>query len=192
MPMRPTAIALALCLASCPVAQAQKSRRAPIVHVKIVGDYAGRTVIAYREDGGQAQVTDRVVVAFDWHARDSRIVGAPSIENEKSQNAGFRNVETNCPPPVARGHYEHLDARLVRVGGSDLIEIVGPRTYPAVDVTAYCRGAWAKKSVAARTEEAVERIGMPVVESMPHGMPFPVKAGNWTWTFTVGPAKSAP
>ena len=62
-------------------------------------------------------------------------------------------------------------------------ELKGTRSFPEVQVTAYCQGAWAKKTVRAKQAPAVENVAMiegddPTV--------FSIKLDNgWTWSYVT-------
>lgn len=172
--------------------------RAKVVHFHAVGSYHGQTVIAHNEPGGQATVTDQVTLDFDWDVREEKLAGAVRLSNEKSASTDFRNVERTCPAPKPHGEYEHLSATEARNGGVGGIEIVGQRSYPLIDVTAFCRGSWVRKTVPAKQESVKEFLAVPRIELL--GMPgLPIsgdvqvsadgksiilKAGSWTWTMT--------
>lgn len=187
------------CLAH-PLAHAAEPRwdRAKVVHFHAVGLYNGQTVIAHNEPGGQATVTDRLTLDFDWDVREEKLAGAVRFGNEKSASTDFRNVERSCPAPKPHGEYEHLTATEARNSSVGGIEIVGQRSYPLIDVTAFCRGSWVKKTVPAKQEQVNEFLAVPRVELLgmpglpmsgevavsPDGKSIIMKAGLWTWTMT--------
>lgn len=170
---------------------------AKVVHYKIVGAYQAQAVIAYQEDGGQATVTDRVLLEFDWDPGSEKLLGPVAIQNVKSEVKDLRNVERSCPPPLPKGDYEHIEVTGARDDGASGLQLSGKRSYPLIDVTAYCQGSWAKKTVPAKQETVTETV--PVLAAMALAMPnspdspitvapdrksFAVKAGGWTWTYT--------
>ena len=174
MTVRNILLAAALSTAGGTAAHAQ------VVHFKVTGVYQGQTVIAYKETGGQATVTDRVALEFDWDTRKQLVVGPVRIQNARSEVKDLRNVERSCPPPSPKGAYEHIEVTEAKDTGAGTLELKGIRSYPDIEVTAYCQGSWAKKTVRARQEPVVEHVGLLTegVES------FSVKAGDWNWTYT--------
>ena len=175
-----------------------KFQNAKVVHYHLEGLYQGRTIIAYMEDGGQADVTDKVAIDVDWDANAKKMVGAPKIVNAKSTIQGLYNVEAKCPKPVPAGDYEHIEATQLKATDTDeLLELRGTTSFPQIQVTAFCQGSWAKKMVAAK--QAPISININIFEAgmlaFPSGtLPgltvaadhksFSFKLENWTWTYT--------
>ncbi|MFM9915293.1 MAG: hypothetical protein ACKVOX_05755 [Rhizobacter sp.] len=153
---------------------------AQVLHFTVTGDYLAQTVIAYQETGGQATVKDRVVLDFDKNSRTGQI-GPVSIRNFPSESKDFRNVERSCPPPAPQGTYEHIEVTSAVYDGSGVVALKGARSYPEVQVTAYCQGSWARKTIRARQEQVIENVALidgdePTV--------FSIKLDNgWTWTY---------
>jgi len=176
---------------------------AKVVRYQVAGVYRAQTVIAYQETGGQATVTDRVLLEFDWDPGREKLLGPVKIGNAKSELKDLRNVERSCPPPVPKGDYEHIEVAKATDSDSGTLELSGKRSYPLIDVTAYCQGSWAKKTIPARQEEVVEHVAVPAAMALamplspdgpitvaPDRKSFTVKAGDWTWTYTPSiPAK---
>jgi len=194
-----------------PPLAAQQTRQGPtapwdtakVIHYHIVASYKARTIIAYQEDGGQADVTDRVTVDFDWNVRDGKIVGTAQFVNAKSELKNLQNVEKSCPPPVPKGDFEYIDVSQVRSNGDPSIELLGTTSYPNIDVTAMCQGSSYKLSVAAKQEPIVIMIpileasmlalpipaGIPLSQENPFGVSADKKSllavsGDWTFTYT--------
>jgi hypothetical protein len=175
-----------------------KFQNAKVVHYHLEGVYQGRTIIAYKEDGGQANVTDKVSIDLDWDTKTKKMIGVPKIVNSKTTIQGLFNVEATCPKPVPAGDYEHMEAtQLTATGTDELLELRGTTSFPQIQVTAYCQGSWAKKMVAAKqapisTEINIFEAGMV---AFPSGMvpdltvaadhkSFTFKLDKWTWTYT--------
>ena len=60
-----------------------KWTEAKVVHYRVVGEFS-RTIGILAEDGpsgGNAPVTDRVEIEFDWNQENNKIVGKPVIRN---------------------------------------------------------------------------------------------------------------
>ncbi len=185
MRLRHATLAVPFALAALAASAAQP--KTDTFHVRMEGAYQARTVIAYQDNSGQADVTDRVILEFDWHDREHRFVTPPRLENVKSKVTGLRNVETSCPPPAPNGDYEHFDATAVKSRGGTTLDIVGVRRYPETRVTRYCQGSWKKATVPARTEEVVLHAGVPTLRQVRQGSPVSMKLGDWTWSFLVTP-----
>lgn len=164
------------------VSMASTAARADIVHYRIVADYKAKTVIAYKEEGGQAIVTDRYILDLDYDLRSSKVVGPVKIQNFKSTSSNFQNVERSCPAPTPHGDYEHFDVTSAKDNGYSQLELTGTRSYPAIDVTADCQGSWHKRSVAAKTETVNETIGLIDLDEGTFTVP---DTKDWTWTFTA-------
>ena len=176
MPVTRKAIVFGLALLALTSAQAQT------LHFKVTGDYEARTIIAYQEDGGQATVKDKVVLEFDKDIKTGK-VGPVKVVNFSSTSNEFRNVEKSCPPPAAKGNYEHLDVASVTCDGSGTFEMKGTRSFPEVAVTAYCQGSWAKKTVKPKQIPASEFVAM-IEGNDP--TTFTIKLDNgWTWTYVT-------
>lgn len=161
---------------------------AEAVRIRVHGDYKAQTVIAYRENGGQATVKDQVEFEVDWDIREQKVIGPITFKNFKSEVSDLRNVELTCPPPKPMGEFEFIDITSVVDGGLGSIEIKGIRTYPEIDVTADCQGAWNRKHVKAKKEEVVEQGAMVDIDSGT----FTLATGgpdqtDWNWTYTVIP-----
>lgn len=164
---------------------AAAAAHADIVHYKIVADYKAKTIIAYKEDGGQAIVTDRYILDLDYDLSKSKVIGPIKIQNFKSHASNFQNVEKSCPAPAPHGEYEHFEVSSAKDNGYSQLDLTGTRSYPSVDVTADCQGSWHKKSVPAKTETVTETIGLVDMEEGTFTVP---DTKEWTWTFTATPS----
>jgi hypothetical protein len=171
-------------LSATVMALASAAAQAEVVHYRIVAGYKAKTVIAYKESGGQAIVTDRYVLDLDYDLRTSKVVGPIKIQNFKSHSSDFQNVEKSCPGPAPHGEYEHFDLTAAKDNGYSQLELTGTRTYPAIDVTADCQGAWHRRSVGARTETVTVSIGLVEMDRGTFVVP---DTQDWTWTFTATP-----
>jgi len=167
-------IALMFALAGSAQAHAQA------LHFKVTGDYQAQTVIAFEETGGQATVKDRVIVEFDKDTKTGKVSNV-RFQNFPSESTDFRNVERSCPPPSPKGMYEHIDVTSVTYDGSGAFEIKGSRSYPEVQVTAYCQGSWAKKTIKAKQAPASTYLAM--IEGNDPTV-FSIKLDDgWTWSY---------
>ena len=70
---------------------------AQTLHFKVTGEFKARTIIAYQEEGGQATVTDKIVLEFDKDIKTGK-VGPVTFVNFPSTSSEFRNVEKSCRP----------------------------------------------------------------------------------------------
>jgi hypothetical protein len=169
---------------------------AEIVRYHIVGVYQAQTnVIGNSNDIGYADVGDRVTIDLKWKLSESRLVGTPTIRNEKSTVSNLRNYEPKCRPPVLKGEYEHWDLLGVKDGMGGALELTVQTTYPAADVAQFCTGK--DKPVPGSVKKHSEELS--VLSPVMFGMPLPDsdnlriskdrkslihKSGGWTWTFT--------
>ncbi len=156
------------------------SVHAQVMHYKIVGEYRAQTVIAYQETGGQATVKDSVQLELDWDSDKQKVIGPVHIQNAKSELSDLRNVERSCPPPSPKGAYEHIEVTEAKDNGYGTLELKGTRSYPEVQVTAFCQGVGVRKTIPAKQEFVTEGVAMlnGNVSS------FSVQAGDWKWTYT--------
>jgi len=155
---------------------------AQAIHFKVTGDYLAQTVIAHEETGGQATVKDRLILEFDKDIKSGK-VGPVRIQNFPSESRDFRNVERSCPPPSPKGSYEHIEVTSVTYDGYGTFDLKGTRSYPEVQVTAFCQGSWVKKTVPAKQIAAVEHLAMIEVDGP---TVFNVKLDDgWTWNYVT-------
>lgn len=158
------------------------SASAQTLHFKVTGEYKARTIIAYQEEGGQATVKDKLVLEFDKDTKTGK-VGPVTFVNFPSTSSEFRNVEKSCPAPAAKGNYEHFEVTGVTYDGYSNFELKGTRSYPEVDVTAYCQGSWAKKTIKAKQTTAKEYVAM--IEGNDPTV-FSITLDNgWTWNYVT-------
>jgi hypothetical protein len=158
------------------------SLAAQTLHFKVTGDYQAQTIIAYQEDGGQATVKDRVIIEFDKDIKSGK-VGPVSIQNFPSESKDFRNVEKKCPPPTPKGNYEHIEVTSVTYDGYGAFLLKGTRSFPEVQVTAYCQGSWAKKTVPTKRTPAETYVAM--IEGNEPTV-FNIKLDDgWTWNYVT-------
>jgi hypothetical protein len=156
--------------------------QAQVLHFKVTGDYKAQTVIAFEETGGQATVSDRVIVEFDKDTKTGKVANL-RFQNFPSTASDLRNVERSCPPPAPKGAYEHLDVTGVTYDGSGTFELKGTRSYPEIQVTAYCQGSWAKKTVKAKQAPAQQYLAM--IEGNEPTV-FTIKLDDgWTWNYVT-------
>ena len=194
-----TAVSLAPLLASRPHAQDMdvmaKWASADVIKYHIVGVYSAKTDVVAGIEIGYADVTDRVVIDLTWKLSENKLVGTPTVANEKSTLKNLSNYEPKCNPPTLKGDYEHYTLLSIKEGpaGSPVMEV--QRVYPAANVIQFCTGA--PKPVAGKTETTVEEFG--VVSPMLFAVPLTgnkevtisadkksivVTKGGWTWTYT--------
>lgn len=170
---------------------------ADAIRYHIVGVYQSRTdVVAGGNDVGYADVTDRVVIDLRWKLAGSKLVGSPTVLNEKSVVLNLRNYDSKCMPPVLKGEYEHYDVLAIEVTPFGGLALNVQTTYPAAEVVQFCSGR--HKAVPGKRETRTDELTM--VSPVMLGMPLPdsgtvhvspdkkslvVKKGDgWTWTYT--------
>jgi hypothetical protein len=169
---------------------------ADVITYRIVGVYSAKTdVVAGSSDVGYADVTDRVVIDLTWKLSEMKLVGTPTVANEKSGVTNLANFEAKCSPPTLKGEYEHSTVLSIKEGLAGSLDMQVQRSYPAANVIQFCTGA--PKAVAAKTETQPEEL--TVVSPMIFAMPATgnkdvtvspdeksiiVKKGGWTWTYT--------
>src|SRR5215471_15161235 len=168
---------------------------ADVIKYHIVGVYSAKTDILAGTEIGYADVTDRVVIDLTWKVSAGKLIGTPTITNEKSVIKNLTNFEPKCNPPTLKGEYEHYTLVSITDGptGTPMMQV--QRVYPAANVIQFCTGA--PKAVAGKTETEVEEFG--VVSPMLFAMPLTdnkeisispdkksiiVKRKGWTWTYT--------
>jgi len=152
------------------------------LHFRVTGEYLALTVIAYEETGGQATVKDKVVLEFDKDIKTGK-VGPVTVQNFPSESKDFRNVEKSCPPPSPKGNYEHFDVTTAVYDGYGAFKLTGTRSFPEIQVTAYCQGSWAKKTIPARKTSAEEYLALIEGDDP---TTFTIKLDNgWTWAYVT-------
>jgi hypothetical protein len=204
MKLRPLSIALAVLLGATSLLSRlhaqdmeamMKWSSADVIKYHIVGVYSAKTDVVAGSDVGYADVTDRVVIDLTWKLSEAKLVGTPTVVNEKSAVKNLANYEPKCTPPTLKGEYEHFTALSIKDGLAGSLEMQVQQIYPAANVIQFCTGA--PKAVAAKTETRPEEF--TVVSPMIFAMPATgntevtisadkksiiVKKGGWTWTYT--------
>ncbi len=169
---------------------------ADAIKYHIVGVYSAKTdVVAGANDVGYADVTDRVVIDFTWKLSEMKIIGTPTIVNEKSVVKNLANFDPKCAPPTLKGDYEHFTLMSLKEGLAGSLEMQVQQIYPAASVIQFCTGA--PKAVAGQTETGPEEFiivspmmfAMPAtgnkdVSISPDKKSIIVKKSGWTWTYT--------
>jgi hypothetical protein len=192
-------VAFATFLPSRPHAQdmdaMMKWASADVIKYHIVGVYSAKTDVLAGSEVGYADVTDRVVIDLTWKLSEAKLVGTPTITNEKSTIKNLSNYEPKCNPPTLKGEYEHFTLLSIKEGLAGSAEMQVQRVYPAANVIQFCTGA--PKAVAGKTETETEEFG--VVSPMLFAMPLTgnkditisadkksiiVTKKGWTWTYT--------
>ena len=172
---------------------------ADVVSYHIVGVYQAQTdVVGGSNWVGYADVTDRVVIDLKWKLSESKLVGTPSILNEKSVVKNLRNPEPKCLPPILKGEYEHYELLGIKDGLGGALELQVRTAYPAAEVAQVCTGPYTSvpASIKIETEDFV--IPSPVIMAMPLSdsddlrlspdkKSMITKKDGWTWTFTPTP-----
>ena len=168
---------------------------ADVIKYHIVGVYSAKTDVVAGTDIGYADVTDRVVIDLTLKLSEMKLVGTPTIVNEKSSLKNLANYEPKCNPPTLNGEYEHATVLSIKDGLAGSLEMQVQRSYPAAHVIQFCTGA--PKAVAAKTE--TESTEAPVVSPMilamgatgnkevtisPDKKSIIVTKKGWTWTLT--------
>lgn len=203
MKHRLLAIALAVLLGATPLLarlHAQdmdammKWASADVIKYHIVGVYSAKTDVVAGSDVGYADVTDRVIIDLAWKLSEMKLVGTPTVANEKSGVTNLANFEAKCSPPTLKGEYEHYTVLSIKEGLAGSLEMQVQRSYPAANVIQFCTGA--PKAVAAKTETEPEELTIvsPMIFAMPatgtdvtispDKKSIIVKKGGWTWTYT--------
>jgi hypothetical protein len=177
--------------------------RAGVIRYHIVGVYQAQTnVIGGANAIGYADVTDRVVIDLKWKLSESKLVGKPIFQNEKSVVSNLRDYEPKCLPPKLKGEYEHFELLGIKDGLGGALELQVRTTYPAAEVVQFCTGKFKPVPAMVKTEPEELFVVSPVM----FGMPLPdsddlriskdkkslvTKKNGWTWTFTpsIDPAK---
>ena len=167
---------------------------ADLIHYHIVGVYQGKPHIA---NGAAvlADVTDRVVIDFNWKLSEMKLVGTATFQNTKTTLTNPVDSEPKCLPPLLKGEYEHYDLLSIKDGLSGSLEFQVQTKYPVVEVAQFCTAS--RKAVPAKN--VVEEEQFVVVSPVSFGMPLPDsddlrisadkkslirKADDWTWTYT--------
>jgi len=193
------ALPVAMLLPSRPHAQdmdaMMKWASADVIKYHIVGVYSAKTDVVAGSDIGYADVTDRVVIDLTWKLSEAKLVGTPTVANEKSTVRNLSNYEPQCNPPVLKGDYEHFTLLSLKESPAGSVEMQVQRIYPAANVIQFCTGA--PKAVTGQTATEVEEFG--VVSPMLFAMPLAgnkeitisadkksiiVQKKGWTWTYT--------
>lgn len=158
--------------------------RATSVRYTLAGEYFGRTEISA---GARGDVSDRVLVSFDWDPNAQKITGEPSIRNAASKIANISAAPSACPPAAAAYENFTLTAARASKDGATLV-LAGESAAPG-------------DACSAATHTSARGFDMPVPSPMLFGMPDSVLAaegfersadrsslirrdGAWTWTFT--------
>ena len=168
---------------------------ADVIKYRIVGVYSAKTDVVAGSDVGYADVTDRVVIDLTWKLSEAKLVGTPTVVNEKSAVKNLANYEPKCAPPTLTGEYEHFTALSIKDGLAGSLEMQVQQIFPAANVIQFCTGA--PKTVAAKTETRPEGLAVvsPIIFAMPatgnkdvtvsaDKKSIIVKKGGWTWTYT--------
>lgn len=204
MKIRPLSIALVVLLGATSLLSRlhaqdmeamMKWASADVVKYHIVGVYSAKTDVVAGSDIGFADVTDRVVIDLTWKLSEMKLVGTPTVVNEKSVVKNLANYEPKCAPPTLKGEYEHFTVLSIKDGLAGSLEMQVQQIYPAASVIQFCTGA--PKAVAAKTETEPEELTIvsPVIFAMPatgntdvtisaDKKSIIVKKGGWTWTYT--------
>ena len=100
-----------------------------IVHYKIVGEYAGETIVMKGTGGSilsslTARVTDRIEIEFDWDQQEFNVVGKPVIRNFPTKvvsynldfvsNDAGKVYKSRCPEPKPSGPFELVTGLAVK------------------------------------------------------------------------------
>lgn len=167
-----------------------------LIHYHIEGLFQGQVNIVGGSTWiGYADATDRVVIELDWKLGESKLEGAPLIQNFKSTTRNFRNPEPTCLPPIPHGDYEHFELLSVKNGLAGALELQVRTDYPMVDVAQMCTGSRVKvpASVKTRPEPFVVISPLLLDSKLPDSDNLRIskdrkslihKEAGWTWTFT--------
>jgi hypothetical protein len=176
---------------------AQQWTDAEVIHYSIVGVYEGEAMISSQPGtgSGYADVTDGVVIELDWNLPETKLVGTPSIENDKSVVSNLHDSEPSCLPPILKGDYEHFDLLGIKDGLAGSLEMQVQTSHPAIEVVQFCTGS--RKTIPAGLDTRPESFGVPspvlITMALPDSDSVSVspdkksiiqKKDGWTWTFT--------
>lgn len=175
----------------------QKWEAAKVIRFRAVGIHQGRTNVVLGDNEGKADVKDTLTVDFVWDKSTSKIVGAVTVTDGRSEVSNLKSDGTNCPPPTLMGDYEHFKYVKHTVGSDGLITMFGVRTFPGANVSQY-PASCSMKPVPGGSVDAMAAIGpgdpSVLAMSLPKGSPISVSADrksftmpgaeNWSWTLT--------
>jgi hypothetical protein len=175
----------------------QKWTAAKVVRYRVEGVHAARVSVVFGDYEGKADVTDRVIVEFNWDVRKNSVVGPVKVTDGKSELRNLRSDKTNCPPPQLKGEYEHFQSVSNSMTTREQIQIKGTRTYPPASVSNYPGGCSMRAIPGGKEEKLLwlggtgpEALGMPNMKGSPVTIAadrksFSMKgAENWVWTYT--------
>lgn len=164
------------------------------IRYHIVGEFRTTSHVA-RDGYGIADIIDRVVIDLTWKLSEAKLVGAPTIQNQKSTATNLRGDAPGCLPPILNGDFEFYDLLSVQDGLGGLIHFEVRTTYPDVQIAQVCTGG--RRTVPAKVDERTEQFALPspVLFAMPlpasndvavssDKKSFIVKKNGWVWTLT--------
>ena len=185
-----------------------------VVHYRAVGEFSGTLSILPR---GEAAVTDRVEIEFDWNQEENKLVGEPTIKNSPSKTGAIVPM-VGCPAPKVNGAFEFTTVlslkdqpdETMRMSNAGLI-MESRRDYPAAEIpllpnsaAASCGSTWEKLAAKSVTASEVLPVPLAMLLAMgkmggsnvaPDGKSFvntfeagTINAG-WTWRYTPTPVK---
>ncbi len=183
------------------VAAMEKWDKVEIVHYEVVGEFRKKQVQIPPTDADlYADVTERVVINFDWNKRKKMLVGTPRIRNEPGTTANIVGIDKKCRKGKINGPYEHFDVDSVRQPKSgEHLELVGRRIHPETLVAEQCGSSLRlyKGAVKPVIESivAIDPNMLAMAKMMPPGGPFTLSAdgksvsmkaqnSDWVWTYT--------
>ncbi len=173
----------------------EKWTKQKTIFYHVDGAYSGKALISDPNGGAWADVTDRVVMDFEWDFINMKLGRVLKLENFPTKTANVRQGESKCAPPVPRGAYEHWTVLALADGLSGQAEMKVETTIPDVDTPQLCTG----KPKLFKGKKAVHPEELNVLSPVLFTMPFSASSGmavsadkkslilkknGWTWTFT--------
>jgi hypothetical protein len=170
---------------------------AQVVHYHIEAVHQGWTQVV-DDQSSQGDVTDRLILDFDYKLQEHKFVGPARFQNVKTITKALGNSSPPCLAPILKGDFEYLDVKEVVLSGGDSQVIVkGTRSFPAGQAATQCPINTALNPVAAKQVPAEARLSLqlPVVLFMgaastsdikiaPDKKSFAQTAPPWVWTVT--------
>jgi hypothetical protein len=200
-------VVVALVLLSARAASAQqvgdlqemaKWASAQLVHFHIEGQHqSALTPTLESASVAVTDVTDRLIMDFDYWLLENRPEGTVKFQNFKSTTKTGPNGEAGCA--LLKGEFEFLDAKEITVEPGQ-VKVKGTRSFPAADVAFQCPDSMTRTPVAPKQVPVEEHftIEHPVklllgganssdIKVAPDKKSYTLQMGGpnaWNWTFT--------
>jgi len=161
---------------------------AKVIHFHIDGQRDGWVGVPSWDPYSQVDITDRVILDFDWDNQAQKLVGQGKFQNFKTVVKGAASSPP-CLAPVLKGDYEQLDVKeFLLPEGSAEIHLKGTRSLPTADVATQCPSATKLYPVAASQQAVEERFVLtsPLIMFQGAGAPSDVKIAPDNKSYSVG------